>query len=502
MDRSSLPVPTTAAPEVLVAASDPLDVEVDALVVPVFRGGIEGPGADVVLRALGLDEVPRHDGFRGKVGELLHLAAPGLAAGRVTLVGLGRLDALEPDTIRRVVGAAVRDLATGCATIATTAALVSVGPAGVRAAAEGAILGAYRYDAGRSTPRPRRLRSVTVLTTSAGLDEAREALRVARIHAAAQYVARDLVTCPPDRLGPPEFAEVARAIVGDGVEVEVWDEHRLAEERCGGLLAVGRGSSRPPRLVRLRWSPADPVARIALVGKGITFDTGGISLKRPSTIMEAMKGDMGGAAAILAVFTALEELDVPVEVTAELCLAENMIGGDAQRPSDVITIRGGTTVEVRNTDAEGRLVMADGLALAAEDGVDAIVDVATLTGAAVRAIGSRATAVFANDDDLLRQLLAAGAAAGEPMWHLPLWEDLRDDLDSDVADLDNIGRSGEAGATLAGLFLREFVDGTPWVHLDVAGPAWQDEDRHHLPRHGTGVPTRTLLCWLSNLGTD
>jgi leucyl aminopeptidase len=500
VDRSKLPLPPTSMPEVTVTSSDLLGLEVDALVVPVFRGGIEGPGTDAVLRAIGLDDVPRDGSFRGKVGEVLHLAAPGLAAGQVTLVGVGRLDSLSEETVRRATGAAIRALAPRCASIATSLSLVSVGPGGVRAAAEGALLGAYRYDDARSAPTPRALRTITLLSTSAGLEDAERALVLARVHARAQYVARDLVTCPPDRLGPPEFAEVARAIVPGGVEVEVWDEHRLAEERCGGLVAVGRGSSRPPRLVRLRWSPPDPIARIALVGKGITFDTGGISLKRPSDIMNAMKGDMGGAAAILAVFTALAELQVPVEVTGELCLAENMLGGDAQRPSDVITIRGGTTVEVFNTDAEGRLVMADGLVLAAEDEVDAIVDVATLTGSAVRAIGPRAAAVFANDDDLLRQLLAAGEAAGEAMWHLPLWEDLRDNLESEVADLENLGRGDEAGATMAALFLREFVDGTPWVHLDVAGPAWQDQDRYHQPKHGTGVPTRTLLRWLENVG--
>jgi leucyl aminopeptidase len=501
VDRSKLPVPATPMPEVTVTATDLLELEVDALVVPVFRGGIEGPGTEAVLGALGLDDVPRDDAFRGKVGELLHLAAPGMRAGQVTLVGMGRLDALTEETVRRAAGAATRALLPRCATIATSLSLVSVGPGGVRAAAEGALLGAYRYDDAKTTPKPRALRSITLLATSAELDAAERSLVRARVHARAQYVARDLVTCPPDRLGPPELAEVARAVLPDDVEVEVWDEDRLAEERCGGLLAVGRGSARPPRLVRLRWSPPDPIARVALVGKGITFDTGGISLKRPSEIMDAMKGDMGGAAAVLAVFTALSDLEVPVAVTGELCLAENMIGGDAQRPSDVITIRNGTTVEVMNTDAEGRLVMADGLVLAAEDGVDAIVDVATLTGSAIRALGPRATAVFANDDDLLRQLLAAGESAGEAMWHLPLWEDLRDNLDSDVADLDNLGRGDEAGATMAGLFLREFVDGTPWVHLDVAGPAWQDKDRYHQPKHGTGVPVRTLLRWLEGTGS-
>ncbi|MTV26858.1 leucyl aminopeptidase [Nitriliruptoraceae bacterium ZYF776] len=498
--RSPSPLPRTPLPQVEVTDTPVLDLAVDALVVPVFRGAIAGPGTDVVLQALGHDEVPRDDGFRGKVGEVLHLAAPGLAAGRVTLVGLGRLDSLDDEVIRRASGSASRALLGRCRTVASTLTLATTERSAIRAAAEGALLGAYRYDDARSAPRPRALEHVQLVVPSVLREAAAPELERARTHARAQSVARDLVTCPPDRLGPVEFATVAEELLAEtSVEVEIWDEPRLTEEGCGGLLAVGRGSARPPRLVRLRYSPpSPPVARVALVGKGITFDSGGVSLKRPSAAMAAMKSDMGGAAAILGVFTALDALRVPLEVTAELCLAENMIGGDAQRPSDVITVRDGTTVEVLNTDAEGRLVLADGLALAAEAEPDAIVDVATLTGAAVRAVGKRATAVFANDDDLLRQVLGAAEAAGEAMWHLPLWEDLRDNLESDVADLDNLGQGDEAGATMAGLFLREFVAGAPWVHLDIAGPSWQDTDRYHEPKHGTGVPTRTLLRWLEN----
>jgi leucyl aminopeptidase len=471
-------------------------LDVDALLVPVFRGAIEGPGAEQALRAIGLPEIPRDRGFRGKVGEVLHLAAPGQPWGRVTLVGLGRLDTLSDEQVRRATGAAIRDLATSARTVATTIALANPAVSTLRAAAEGAVLGAYRYDELLGDAPPLRLTDVTFVIPSSLASSAPDALARATIHARAQRVAAELVTRPPNLLGPVEVAEAARDLVPDDVEVEVWDEDRLAAEGCGGLLAVARGSARPPRLVRLRYAPADPVARVALVGKGITFDTGGISLKRPSSIMEHMKGDMGGAAVVLAVFTALSELRLPVEVTGELCLAENMPGADAQRPSDVITIRGGTTVEVMNTDAEGRLVLADGLALSAESSPDAIVDVATLTGAVARAIGKRAFGVFANDDDLLRRILAAADDAGEPAWHLPLWDDLRDNLDSDVADLENLGRGDEAGATMGGLFLREFVDDLPWAHLDIAGPFWQDEDRYHLPRHGTGVGVRTLLRWL------
>jgi leucyl aminopeptidase len=492
-------VPTLPALHVTTDGID--DLAVDALLVPVFRGGIEGPGTDTVLERLGLTDVPRDRSFRGKPGELLQLAAPGLPWGRVVLVGLGRLDQLSDEMVRRAAGAAVRSVAATSATVATTLPLVAAGVGAIRAAAEGALLGAYRYDEVRSSPAPFALTDVTLVVASSLADEAEDALRRASIHATAQCVARDVVTTPPNLMGPVEVAERAREVLPDDVEVDVWDEERLEAERCGGLLAVARGSARPARLVRLHYRPEDPVASVALVGKGITFDTGGISLKRPSEIMDSMKGDLGGAAVVLAVFTALAELGIQVEVFGELCLAENMPGDDAQRPSDVITMRNGTTVEVLNTDAEGRLVLADGLSLAAESDVDAIVDVATLTGAVFRAIGKRASGVFSNDDDLLRQLLQAADDAGEAMWHLPLWEDLRDNLDSEVADLENMGQGDEAGATMGGLFLREFVDDRPWAHLDIAGPFWQDEDRFHNPRHGTGVPTRTLLRWLEQAGS-
>jgi leucyl aminopeptidase len=485
-------------PSVHVTTAEIGDLDVDALIVPVFRGAIEGPGADTALRALGLTDVPRDASFRGKPGEVLHLAAPSQSWGRVTLVGLGRLDQLSDEMVRRSAGAAVRAVAPKAKTVATTLPLVNPALSTIRAAAEGALLGAYRYDDTRSELPPLALTDVTLVVPSSLADRAAEPVALARIHARAQSVARDLVSAPPNRMGPEEVADAAVALLPDDIDVEVWGEERLADEGCGGLIGVARGSARPPRLVRLRYSPVDrePVARVALVGKGITFDTGGISLKRPSEVMNEMKGDMAGAAVVLAVFSALSELAPPVEVFGELCLAENMPGADAQRPSDVITMRNGLTVEVLNTDAEGRLVLADGLALAAESEVDAIVDVATLTGAAQVALGRRATAIFANDDDLLRQLLTASDDAGESMWHLPLWEDLREHLDSEVADLENLGRDGKAGATMGGLFLREFVAGIPWAHLDIAGPFWQDQDRYHLPRHGTGVAVRTLLRWL------
>ncbi len=483
-------------PDIRVTVDDALEQEVDALVVPVFRGGIEAPGAEAALAALGLDEVPREEGFRGKLGEILHLAAPGLPCRRLTLVGLGRMDELDDETVRRAAGAATRALAESATTIATTIPMVNPGRSSVRAAAEGALLGAYRYTAKQSDPSPTTLREVRLVVPSSLEHDAVAAVQRAGIHARAQCVARDLVNTPAKDQSPEDFCRQATQLLGDRVNVETWDTDRLRAERCGGILAVGQGSARPPRLLVLRYRPPRPIASIALVGKGIVFDAGGLSLKRPHTIMTSMKDDMGGAAAVVGVMSAMAALDLHVEVTGLCALAENMPSGEAQRPGDVFTARNGKTVEVLNTDAEGRLALADALSYAVEADLDAVINVATLTGAAMHAVGKRATGAFGNDDDLLEAVLHAADEAGEATWHLPLWEDLRENLDSDVADLNNLGRGDNGGATIAALFLREFVDDVPWVHLDIAGAAWGEQARYHLPKQGTGTAVRTLLRWL------
>lgn len=482
-------------PAVAVTTDDALGLEVDALVVPVFRGAFAAPGAQAALDALGYDEVPRDATFRAKVGEWKALAAPGLACGQVVLVGLGRLDGLDDEVLRRAAGTATHALANDVESIAMTLPLVHPGADALRAVAEGALLGAYRYLDYRSEPSPPRLRELT-LVVPAAMDQPQREIELAVAHATAQCAARDLVNLPPQDKSPDAFCQRAIELVGEDVEAEVWDEDRLAAERCGGILAVGQGSVRPPRLLLLHYRPPRPLARIALVGKGITFDAGGLSLKRPSTLMTAMKADMAGAAAVVGALSAASTLGVNVEVLGLCAMAENLPDGAAQRPSDVLVTRSGTTVEVLNTDGEGRLVLADALAYAAEQDLDAIVDLATLTGAAARAVGRRAAAAFSNDDDLLRQVLRAAEEAGESTWHLPLWDDLRDNLDSDVADLNHLGKGDDAHATTAALFLREFVDDTPWVHLDIAGPAWVDKPRHHLTQQGTGTGVRTLLRWL------
>ncbi|MGE3836237.1 MAG: leucyl aminopeptidase, partial [Acidimicrobiia bacterium] len=312
--------------------------------------------------------------------------------------------------------------------------------------------------------------------------------------AAGVTLARDLVNTPAGDLNPIDFAAVAEDVAARvGLGLDVIDEDRAAELALGGLLGVSRGSDNPPRLVILRYQPPSPRGSMAWVGKGITFDSGGLSLKSGEGMM-TMKCDMAGAAAVLGAMSVLPALAPRVAVTAYLCLAENMPSGRAIRPGDVLTARNGTTIEVLNTDAEGRLVLADGLSLAAEAEPDAMVDLATLTGAAKAALGPRIAALFGNHDGFVDQVRAAADRAGESLWPLPLPQEYRKLLDSQVADLRNISGGGSPGALTAGLFLQEFVAGRPWAHLDIAGPAWVDDDDALGPRGGTGYGVRTLLA--------
>ena len=488
---------------VSVAADDVLDVEADLLVVPVFKGGIEGPGAAAVLEPLGLDGVPTTPEFRGDIGQHLVVAAPQLRVGGVLFVGLGRMDATDNERLRRAAGVAAT-ASTDVRRVATTLAQVNVGPAAVAAVAEGFLLGAYRDRRFRSDSEGggEGVTDLVVLTPSSQLGAAQDAVRRAEIYAGATIVARDLVNLPPDLKRPPELAERIAELMPAGIDVRIRNDTDLRDEKFGGILAVGRGSSAPPRLVELRYTPDNPIGSVALVGKGITFDTGGLNLKR-APHMNTMKMDMAGAAAIVGVCSVLAELGVRVEVTALLPLAENMPGADAQRPDDVIRMYGGTTVEVRDTDAEGRLVLGDALAYAAQQEPDAIVDLATLTGSAIHAVGALAAAVMGNDQDVVTSLCQAAEAVGEPLWQLPLWPDLDRMYDSAIADLNNTGDGAGGGSIMGGLFLQRFVGDVAWAHLDIAGPAWVDEklSQHYLPVGGTGYGVRTLLAWLERRAT-
>lgn len=482
-------------------SANPARQTADALVVAVASSpagprvvGADWLPAETVEQVTGLAGVL---GITGAVDEVRRLPAAGkLAARTVVLTGVGPLDEVVPDaeTLRRAAGAALREL-TGAASVAV--ALPAEDAEQVAAVAEGALLGAYaytRYRSGEDAPAP--AAEIAVLTPRARDKSATKALARAEVLAAAVHGVRDLVNAAPNDLYPAAFADAAKAAVKDtgakGVKVTVLDEKALAAGGYGGILGVGQGSARPPRLVKVSYSPSRPAAKVALVGKGITFDSGGISIK-PAAGMDAMKSDMAGAAAVLHTVLAAARLELPVAVTGWLCLAENMPSGTAQRPSDVLTIRGGKTVEVLNTDAEGRLVMADGLVAAVEEKPDVVLDIATLTGAQLVALGPRVSAVM-GDDSTRTEVVDAAGAAGEAFWPMPLPADLRAGLKSKVADIANIGdRFG--GMLTAGLFLQEFVGSTPWAHLDIAGPAFNEKAPFgYTPAGGTGVGVRTLLA--------
>ncbi|WP_241680591.1 leucyl aminopeptidase [Pseudactinotalea suaedae] len=465
----------------------------DALVLATSAGDQPGvlavAGLPKQLRAA-VESAAKVVGVTGALDEVLKVPAPaGFAAPLLVLSGTGMAsDApLTAEALRRAAGSAGRQLAgTGTATFA-----FPVQTSGDAAAvAEGALLGAYSFTGYSGSPTP--LTAVEVVVPDAKDKVTRTAVERAAVLAEAVHGVRDLVNTAPNDLYPASFADRAKDLAkGSKVSVTVLDEAALRAGGYGGLVGVGQGSTRGPRLVKLEWKPRKAAAHYALVGKGITFDSGGLSLK-PAKSMETMKCDMAGAAAVLHTVLAAARLGVGVRVTGWLALAENMPSATAQRPSDVITIRGGRTVEVLNTDAEGRLVLADALVAAGEESPDALIDIATLTGAQMVALGNQVSAVMGTEDTRA-EVLAAAEAAGEQFWPMPLPEELRASMKSPVADIANIGdRFG--GMLVAGLFLREFTDGKPWAHLDIAGPAFNEGSaRHYVPKGGTGVGVRTLL---------
>jgi leucyl aminopeptidase len=479
------------------------DLKGDALVlvsVHADRGAALAPGHGLGEQAVAhLESALATLKAKGEPDEVIKLVAvPGVGAALVVVTGAGKVatrDAgLHAEAIRRAVGSATRSLS-GLAKVIVRAPGDSVAEA--TAAAEGALFGAYTIATAAvgSTPAP--VKSLTVLTPAAGDRHLRAGIKRAVALGTAMSAARDLVNQAPNELYPQTFAEqVKKRAVGSDVKVTVLDESALAKGAFGGHLTVGAGSARGPRLVTLRYTPGKAKKHVAFVGKGITFDSGGLAIK-PTKSMTTMKCDMAGAAAVASAVFAIAELGLPVEITAHLCLAENMLGAGACRPGDVIAIRGGKTVEINNPDAEGRLVLADGLALASEKKPDLIIDIATLTGAAVMALGHRTAAFLSNDDDLRDSIKNIGDVAGEPLWPFPLLEDVRATLQSPVADL---LQSGPTGVIYAGWFLGEFVglgkngQPIPWAHLDIAGPAFNDEAPWgYTPKQGTGFGIRTLV---------
>jgi leucyl aminopeptidase len=469
--------------------------QIDVLGVPVFAGRTLPKGSSA---SLDLDYLAER-GFEGKVGDAC--AVPGRDH-TVVAVGVGARDQVTTDVMRRAAAALVKT-AWRDGRVATT--LLDAAPRGLerrataQAIAEGAALASYRFTNYKTDANPCRIEALTVVGRGPAV---KDGVARGETVAAAVALARDLVNEPAGAMTPRRLADVAEDIAGrDGLTLKVLDEVEIANEGLGGLQGVARGSQEPPRLIELRYEPPrragatdsdGKMPTVALVGKGITFDSGGLSLKTADG-METMKTDMSGAAAVFGAMSVLRALTPRVRVLGIVPTTENMPSGSAIKPGDVLEIRNGKTVEVLNTDAEGRLVLADGLSLAVEAKPDAIIDLATLTGACVVALGRAIAGLMGNDDALVDRVRAAAERAGEPVWHLPLPKEYRKDIDSDVADIKNTGAGRYGGALTAGLFLQEFVDDVPWVHLDIAGPARADADDGYIPKGGTGFGVRTIV---------
>ncbi len=434
-------------------------------------------------------------GFDGSLGKMMIVeTANGLRAA----VGLGPADDFTANSLRRAgagfARATRRHKQVALSLIADAAKQIEGLDQGAAAEslAEGLELGAYRFETYKSKPARNDLKKVTIVgTTSAAV---KNGLAVGAAIAEGQMLARTLVNEPGGTLTPPELATRVQAMAKSaGLTCKVMDLAAIKRAKLGGLLGVNRGSTNPPRFVELTWTPKGKVtSTLAFVGKGVTFDAGGLSIKTGSGMM-TMKCDMGGAAAVIGAMSALKAVNVGVRVKAYLPLTDNMLGGDATRPGDVLKIRNGKTIEVLNTDAEGRLILADALSLASEAKPDAIIDLATLTGACMVALGPKIAGLMSNDDDFAATVKAAAEAADERVWQLPLPADYSSQFESSVADMKNIGGS-HGGAITAGLILQNFVaEDIPWVHLDIAGPAWTDSEDPENRKGGTGFGVRTLV---------
>jgi leucyl aminopeptidase len=476
----------------------------EVVVIGILQGekaAILAPGAEAVDAAFDgkLASVLSSLGASGKTEEIVKLPTLGkLGADVVLAVGLGKAaddGSVAPEQIRRATGAAARALA------GTARALVLVSTLDLHAAVEGTALGAYKFTEYKSQPGDAPLSAVDFVQPAEGTAKAHKAtLKAATAIAESVLIARDLINTPPNDLFPASFAERARKLAeANDLEFEVLDEKVLKRKGFGGILGVGGGSSRPPRLVRVSYRGPKPVKKIALVGKGITFDSGGISIK-PAANMDQMTSDMSGAAAVLASVVLAAKLKYPLEVTANIPLAENLPSGTSYRPGDVLSMYGGKTVEVLNTDAEGRLVLADAIVRAAEDDPDYLIETSTLTGAQVVALGNRTAGVMGSDE--FRDRVAKIAqATGEGGWPMPLPEELRGELDSRLADLANVTGHRWGGMLAAGIFLREFVaEGLPWAHIDIAGPSFNTGGPWgYTAKGGTGVPVRTIAAVLADI---
>ena len=489
----------------------PAKTRTDLVVIGVARTAegdlVACPGAEDVAEAYGRRFKPMLAslGFRADRGEVLRVPTNGvIRSGQLLLVGLGARDALSLEGVRRAAGTAARNIG-NAASVAL--ALPAADADHVRAVADGFLLGTYSFTRFKSRSDESAVAEVSVLTDAARRQDVVAALETARVVADLVHRARDWVNTPPNELTPEVFASEVTDLVkqrsGRGkpkLGVEVLGPDELADLGCGGILAVGLGSANPPRMVKLTWAPAGARASVALVGKGITYDSGGLTIK-PGSSMATMKYDMGGAAAVIAATFAVAALELPVAVTCYAPMAENMVSGTAMRPGDVLTMANGKTVEVTNTDAEGRLILADALALAAAEEPDSILDVATLTGPCITALGEKVAGLF-GDDQTTGAVAAAAEASGEMLWRLPIPDETREAVctESKLADVLQHNWVRWGSALFAAAFLEQFVDARPWAHLDIAGPAWNTGGPWgHVPAGGTGYAISTLVEYVAAL---
>ena len=486
----------------------PAKTRTDLVVICVARtpkGGLEAcPGGEDVAAAYGrsFKSMLSGMGFRGDSGEVLRVPTAGaIKAGQLLVIGVGARDRLTLEKVRRAAGVAARN--TGNAA-SVALALPAHDAEHVRAVADGFRRGDYSFKQYKSKSDDGAVAEVSILSDAARRQDAVAAAEAAETVGTLVNRARDWVNTPPNDFTPELFAQAVQALAkehkGRSPEVEVLGVEELTELGCGGILGVGLGSANPPRLVKLTWSPENPRASVALVGKGVTYDSGGLTIK-PGSSMATMKYDMGGAAAVIAATFAVAALDLPVAVTTYAPLAENMPSGTAMRPGDVLTMRNGKTVEVTNTDAEGRLILADALALAVEEEPDSVIDVATLTGPCIVALGDKVAGLF-GDDDTTAAFSAAADASGEMLWRLPIPDETREAVrtESKIADVLQHNWVRWGSALFAAAFLEEFVGDTPWAHLDIAGPAWNDHGPWgHVPSGATGYAIPTLVEYVAAL---
>lgn len=491
--------------EIKVVVADVTLVETPVLVVNLFEG-VTAPGGatGAVDKALdgAISRLIEQGEIKGKKGEtnLIHTFGK-LPAERVLVLGLGKSEKFDQDSVRQVMAQACKFVRSHglrrLTTIAHGAGIAGMDAgASAQAIAEGAILGLYRFDRHVSKSNDKgQIDLIEIVERDASKAAALESgVEQGRIVAEAACMARDWVNEPANVMTPTRLAEEAKQVAAEhGLEVEVLGREEMQELGMGALLGVAQGSNEPPKLIILRYkgNPDNPKQDLGLIGKGITFDSGGLSLK-PADRMDEMKGDMAGAASVICAMAAIAQLKPRLNVTAIAPCTENMPGGHAQRPGDIVKAMDGQTIEIANTDAEGRLVLADAVAYARKQGLSPIIDIATLTGACVIALGNICTGVMGNNQEVIDRIIAAGKRAGEKMWQLPTFEEYKEQYKSTVADMKNVG--GRPAGTITGaLIIGEFAGDTPWAHLDIAGTSFTDKESGYQSKGGTGVPVRTLV---------